>query len=57
MQYRNSLVLPHMRSTYLPQCGNQQYSEAEIKVSHLKRTSKMEKTFTVDKSNPDLPLS
>lgn len=33
LQYRNSMNLPHLRSTYMAQYGDQELREEDIKVS------------------------
>lgn len=50
---RNSLAARHLRSTYAAQYGDQNLREEDISVSS-KNPTKMEKTFTVYRSTPDL---
>lgn len=53
LQQRNFIAAPHLRSTYIAQYGDQNLKEEDISVSSNNPT-KMEKTFTVYRSNPDL---
>lgn len=52
LKFRNSMVPHHLRSTYIAQYGDQNYSEDDLKVSDHK--SPLGKTFSIHKSNPDL---
>lgn len=54
MKLRNSQVLPHLRSAYPCQYADSDYTEDDLKVSHRRLTSQLEKTYTINKSNPDL---
>lgn len=53
LNLRNSIAAPHLRSTYMAQYGDANLKEDDISVSSNNPT-KMEKTFTVYKSTPDL---
>lgn len=57
LQFRNSLCPPHLRSAYAAQYHDQDFREDEIKVSYLKSGGKLEKTFTVHRSNPNLSIN
>lgn len=61
LKFRNSLLPTHLRSSYAIQYSDPFSTEDDIKVSYMKTPTKLERTFTVKRSqyrsSPDLRRS